>query len=50
MITGSKTPGLVLAPNSLPVSALTHNQEGFEGLRDWRKFRIEFLAFMHVIG
>ena len=50
MITGVETAGLVLAVFPLLVSALEHYQEGFEKLKDWWKFRTDFLAFMHVIG
>lgn len=45
MLTGVETAGLVLASFPLLISALEHYREGFESLKEWWKFRTEFLAF-----
>lgn len=50
MLTGVETAGLVLASFPLLISALEHYREGFESLKEWWKFRTEFLAFVHDIG
>lgn len=50
MITGIETAGLVLAVFPLLISALEHYREGFEPLKDWWKFRTEFVGFAHIIG
>lgn len=50
MITGVKTAGLVLASFPLIISALEHYREGFEPIKDWWRFRTDFLSFIHVIS
>jgi hypothetical protein len=50
MITGVETAGLVLASFPLIISALEHYREGFEPIKDWWRFRTDFISFIHVIS
>ena len=50
MITGVETAGLVLAAFPLIISALEHYREGLEPLKDFWKFRTDFLTLIHQIG
>ncbi|KAI9717098.1 MAG: hypothetical protein M1828_007431 [Chrysothrix sp. TS-e1954] len=50
MITGVEAAGLLLASFPLVISALEHYREGLEPLKDFWKFRAEFLTLVHQIG
>ena len=50
MITGVETAGLVLASFPLIISALEHYREGFEPMKDWWRFRTDFISFINVIS
>lgn len=50
MLTGVETAGVILAVFPLVISALEHYREGFEPLKDWWKFRTEFLTLIHSTG
>lgn len=42
--------GLVLGLFPLIVATLEAYEEGFEPLKDWWRFRSEFVQFIHVMG
>lgn len=50
MVTGIETAGLILAIFPLAISALEHYREGLEPLKDWKRFRTEFLATVDAAG
>ena len=50
MLTGIELAGLVLAIFPLVISGLEHYEEGMQPVKEWIRFRAEFLSFMNALG
>ena len=49
MITGLELAALVLAVFPLVVSGLEHYEEGFQCIKEWIRFRVEFTKFTNAL-
>ena len=50
MVTGIEIAGLALAAFPVVISYLEHYRSGLETLKEWWKFRTEFLSFLNEVG
>jgi hypothetical protein len=49
MLTGVELAGLALAVFPLVISGLEHYEEGFQCIKEWIRFRVEFSRFLNAV-